>query len=152
MNCLLFFEWKLCLCCCTKRKKRKLTDADLKAELTEHFQREGHRSGFDEYFDEWRAGTKKNEWPLREDEEGTMATTGMSDLGPHFWWFIFNHNRADTYLAIFLSVVMGICDGLVPRALGDLTEGKYPEFRKNPRTPKEMTNEICIEFKTVIFH
>ena len=28
---------------------------------------------------------------------------------------------------------------------------KYPEFRKNPRTPKEMTNEICIEFKTVIF-
>ena len=30
-------------------------------------------------------------------------------------------------------------------------EGKYPEFRKNPRTPKEMTNEICIEFKTVIF-
>ena len=31
-------------------------------------------------------------------------------------------------------------------------DGKYPEFRKNPRTPKEMTNEICIEFKTVIFH
>ena len=30
-------------------------------------------------------------------------------------------------------------------------EGKYLEFRKNPRTPKEMTNEICIEFKTVIF-
>ena len=29
--------------------------------------------------------------------------------------------------------------------------GKYSEFRKNPRTPKEMTNEICIEFKTVIF-
>lgn len=31
-------------------------------------------------------------------------------------------------------------------------QGKYPEFRKNPRTQKEMTNEICIEFKTVIFH
>ena len=29
--------------------------------------------------------------------------------------------------------------------------GKYPEFRKNPRTPKEMTNEICIEFKTEMF-
>ena len=34
----------------------------------------------------------------------------------------------------------------------DSDSGKYPEFRKNPRTPKEMTNEICIEFKTVIFH
>jgi hypothetical protein len=94
---------RYCGWCCSKRKRSdntalaelenrgkhhsdgdpRLKDDDFRDEVDDS------KYGFYVYFEKWRAGTKRHEWPIRSGCSETLETAGMHVVVKNFWWFVY---------------------------------------------------------------
>ena len=98
-----FRRSRYCGWCCSKRKR---SDNTALAELENRGKHQSHgdphlkdgdfrdevddiKYGFDVYFEKWRAGTKRHEWPIRSGCSETLETAGMHVVVKNFWWFVY---------------------------------------------------------------